>query len=112
MDSDGQKPKGQVYLEKLKKTLFKAKDAIFAVKNQASKKIVGNSVTVARLTLDSASDPPKPFPNKALTKSSQSDLVKIAGEHPELVKLIKSWPQLPEHIKQSIGTLVEICRTP
>jgi hypothetical protein len=45
-------------------------------------------------------------------KSSQSDLLKITGEHPELVKLIKAWPELPMHIKQSINTLVEICRTP
>ena len=64
------------------------------------------------LTLVSVGNPPKPFPNKALTKSSQSDLVKITGEHPELVKLIKAWPELPVHIKQSINTLVEICKTP
>ena len=58
-------------------------------------------------TLDSAGDPPKPFPNKALTKSSQSDLVKITGEHPELVKLIKAWPQLPVHIKTAIKALIQ-----
>jgi len=37
-DSDGQEPGKQVYSEKLKKLLFKAKDAIFAVKKQAEKK--------------------------------------------------------------------------
>ena len=52
MDSDGQKPKGQVYSEKLKKTLFWLKTRIFTPKNQSSKKILGNSVTVARLTLN------------------------------------------------------------
>ncbi len=51
-DSDGQKPKGQVYSEKLKKTLFWLKTKVFTPKNQSSKKILGNSVTVARLTLD------------------------------------------------------------
>ncbi len=52
MDSDGQKPKRQVYSGKWKKMLFKAKDAIFAAKKQAQKIIVGNSVMVARLTLN------------------------------------------------------------
>lgn len=50
-DSDGQDPEDQVYSEKSKKTFFKAKDAILAAKKQASKKM-GNSVTVARLTLN------------------------------------------------------------
>jgi hypothetical protein len=37
-DSDGQKPKKQVYSGKWKKLLFKAKDAIFTAKKQAQKK--------------------------------------------------------------------------
>ncbi len=51
-DSDGQEPKGQVYSEKLKKTLFRSKSKVFTPKKQASKENLGNSVTVARLTLD------------------------------------------------------------
>ncbi len=38
MDSDGQKLKKQVYSGKLKKLLFKVKNAVFAAKKQAQKK--------------------------------------------------------------------------
>ena len=52
MDFDGQKDEKEVYSSTLKKTLRKAKKADFAAKKQARKKLLGNSVTVARLTLD------------------------------------------------------------
>ena len=52
MDFDGQKAEKEVYSNTLKKTLFKTKNAAFAAKKQAAKKLLGNSVTVARLTLD------------------------------------------------------------
>ena len=53
MDFDGQKREKAIYFGSLKKTLVKAKNADFAAtRGQASKKLLGNSVTVARLTLD------------------------------------------------------------
>ena len=52
MDFDGQKDEKEVYSSTLKKTLFKAKNADFAAKKQARKKLLGNSVTVAQLALD------------------------------------------------------------
>ncbi|MBW8039223.1 MAG: site-specific integrase [Planctomycetes bacterium] len=50
-DFDGQDPENQVYSEKLGKTPFRSKTKVFTPKKQASKKILGNSVTAARLTL-------------------------------------------------------------
>ncbi len=52
MDFDGQRREKAIYFDSLKKTLVKAKNADFAAREQASKKLLGNSVTVARLTLD------------------------------------------------------------
>ncbi len=49
---DGQEAENQVYSKKLKKTLFRSKTKVFTPKKQAREKIVGNSVTVARLTLN------------------------------------------------------------
>jgi integrase len=51
-DSDGQEAENQVYSKKLKKTLFRSKTKVFTPKRQASKNVLGNSVTVARLTLN------------------------------------------------------------
>ena len=52
MDFDGQKREKAIYFGSLKKMLVKPKNAVFAARGQASKKLLGNSVTVARLTLD------------------------------------------------------------
>ncbi len=52
MDFDGQRREKAIYFGSLKKMLVKAKNADFAAREQASKKLLGNSVTVARLTLD------------------------------------------------------------
>ncbi len=52
MDFDRQKREKAIYFGSLKKMFVKPKNADFAARGQASKKLLGNSVTVARLTLD------------------------------------------------------------
>ncbi len=52
MDFNGQRREKAIYFGGLKKMFVKAKNADFAAREQASKKLLGNSVTVARLTLD------------------------------------------------------------
>ena len=48
--------------------------------------------------------------NKGLTETEQSDfaicLANLLQEHPELEQIIAVWAELPEHIKQTIETLV------
>jgi hypothetical protein len=71
---------------------------------------LGNSVTVARLTLEPSGSSHKPFFDKALTKINQSDLaqnlVQII-EQPELARFIEAWVELPGYIKQSIKALLK-----
>jgi hypothetical protein len=38
-------------------------------------------------------------------------LAHIVEQHPELARVIEAWPELPEHIKQSIKALLETCKT-
>jgi hypothetical protein len=49
--------------------------------------------------------------NKTVAETSKTDLAsylaQIAQKHPDLAEIVKVWPELPEHIKQAIKTLVE-----
>jgi hypothetical protein len=40
------------------------------------------------------------------------NLAQIVEKHPELAKLIKAWPELPEHIKAAIKALVGLTDNP
>ncbi len=52
VDFNGQRREKAIYFGSLKKMFVKTKNADFAARERASKKLLGNSVTVARLTLD------------------------------------------------------------
>ena len=52
MDFNGQRREKAIYFGSLKKMFVKTKNADFAARERALKKLLGNSVTVARLTLD------------------------------------------------------------
>jgi len=52
----------------------------------------------------------QPVDNKTLTKSQNrvlsTGLDKILQKHPDLALAVERWPNLPEHIKQTIKTLL------
>jgi hypothetical protein len=54
---------------------------------------------------------PQPATDKTLSENQQKqevqNLVHILTICPELKQIISAWPDLPEHIKQTITTLVE-----
>jgi len=51
------------------------------------------------------------LPQQALTANSQNDLARflafLSQKDPDLAHVVKRWPELPEHIKQTIKMLVE-----
>ena len=53
----------------------------------------------------------KSFVNKELTKNEKIDFAtsfaNLLQKNPELCQLIEMWPELPEHIKAAIKTLIE-----
>jgi hypothetical protein len=52
--------------------------------------------------------------NQALTEGPEnvlaSRLALLAEKHPDLALVVEHWPNLPEHIKTTIKTLVETAR--
>jgi hypothetical protein len=57
----------------------------------------------------------KPAVNKELTENQNpvfdTSLAKIVQKYPELVKLIQTWPNLPDAIKAAIKALIQTNRT-
>jgi len=57
---------------------------------------------------------PQHSPNKALTNSGESVLAsclaQIVQKYPELRELVKFWPGLPEHVKDTIKALIKTHR--
>jgi len=55
---------------------------------------------------------PKPLEQQTLTEYDKNDLARflalLAEKDPDLGLVVECWPKLPEHIKQTIKTLVEI----
>lgn len=57
---------------------------------------------------------PEALANKELSNISTDTLnpvtvqnpVHILHKHPELIRVVDSWPELPDHIKQTIKTLI------
>jgi succinate dehydrogenase flavin-adding protein (antitoxin of CptAB toxin-antitoxin module) len=53
----------------------------------------------------------KPFADKALTENRENDLVcflaLLTEKDPDLAQVVDAWPKLPEHIKQTIKSLVK-----
>ena len=56
----------------------------------------------------------KDVTSKGVTSQEQNDfytsLNKTLQEHPDLDIVIKAWTALPDHVKQTISTLVEVSK--
>jgi hypothetical protein len=67
---------------------------------------------IAPRGFESLNENSKPIINKELTENTSpvldTSLDKTLQKHPELAQLIKTWPELPEHIKAAIKALIQI----
>ncbi len=80
------------------------KKALLSSSGQQGKKI-------GVIGFEPTSDNQQHTENKALTENSipvlATSLDKLLQKDPDLASVIKAWPELPEHIKAAIKTLVQ-----